>query len=92
MILTFSILSPPENLCGLNLTDVLAFVTRATFIPPMGFPRQVSIMFIYDTSKKLPGASTCSLVLRLPVALRDAEEFKERMEFAIKNSVGFGMV
>ena len=44
MILTFSILSPPENLCGLNLTDVLAFVTGATFIPPMGFPRQVHVI------------------------------------------------
>ena len=72
--------------------SVLAFVTGATSIPPMGFDRTITIRFISDKSKTLPTASTCSLVLYLPLSLADYEQFKQMMDFAILNTIGFGQV
>lgn len=61
-------------------------------MPPMGFDREISIHFIDDKDKTLPTASTCSLVLRLPLSLTMYEEFKEKVDFAIMNTFGFGQV
>ena len=67
-------------------SSVLSFVTGSPTIPPMEFDRAINIHFIDDKSKTLPTASTCSLVLRLPLAL------KKMMDFAIQNTIGFGQV
>ena len=77
---------------GVTPAHILAFVTGAMNIPPMGFPKLLSIMFIEDKSKLLPTASTCSLQLSLPCALSDYSLFTEQFDFAILNTVGFGQV
>ena len=61
--------------------SVLAFVTGASSIPPLGFDHTTTICFISDKSKTLPLASICPLVLRLPLALIEYGHFKERMDF-----------
>ena len=71
---------------------ILAFVTGATSIPPMGFDRDLTIRFISEKTRTLPIASTCSLVLWLPTALVDYDMFKERMNFALMNTIGFGHI
>ena len=73
-------------------SSVLAFVTGSPTILPMGFDHTLSIHFIHDEAKTLPTVSTCSLVLRLPIALTEYELFKDKMNFAIQNTVGFGQV
>ena len=73
-------------------SSVLSFVTGSPTIPPMGFDRTINIHFIDDKSKTLPTASTCSLVLRLPLALVEYQQFKQMMDFAIQNTIGFGQV
>ena len=82
------------SLIGSKVTaaHILAFATGATKPPPMGFPIRPTITFIADQSSTLPTASTCSLTLRLPLALNDYEQFKDRMSLAILNTVGFGQV
>ena len=69
---------------ALTLSSVLAFVTGSPTIPPMRFDQPLTIHFINDKCKTLPTASTCSLVLRLPLALVEYEHFKEMMDFAIQ--------
>ena len=73
-------------------TQILAFVTGAFKIPPMGFPTRPTITFITDKSLFLPTASTCALSLKLPLSLVSYESFKENMTMAILNTIGFGQV
>ena len=71
-----------------TLEDILAFVTGARHVPPMGFAVRPSIEF---REGQLPRASTCGNVLELP--LTDSyDDFKASMCFAIKNTVGFGSI
>ena len=59
----------------------------------MGFPLRPSITFLPDDgSHSLPTASTCSLTLRLPLALENYDNFKDKMTMAVLNTVGFGCV
>ena len=72
--------------------QILTFVTGAARIPPMGFSKPLTIIFSDDKNQLLPTASTCSLVLRLSLALQEYEQFKERVDYAVQNTVGFGQV
>jgi len=83
-----------ENLIGLGVSPgrILAFVTGTWQIPPMGFPNRPTITFISDESKTLPTSSTCDLILRLPLALTDYDNFKTQVTYGILNTVGFGKV
>ena len=71
---------------------ILAFVTGATQIPPMGFPLRPSIDIITDKSRSFPTASTCSLILNLPLALTNYQEFSDKMNMSILSTVRFGQV
>lgn len=77
---------------GVTPSQILAFVTGAPKVPPMGFPIRPTITFISDESLLLPTASTCALTLRLPLALVNYEDFKNKLTMAILNTVGFGQV
>jgi hypothetical protein len=77
---------------GVSPADILAFVTGCPVIPPMGYPRKLRILFIGDKSKTLPTANTCGPNLLLPLALKDYPEFKERLDYAFSNTIGFGQV
>ncbi|KAJ7991034.1 hypothetical protein DPEC_G00293050 [Dallia pectoralis] len=77
----------------LQLGGILAFATGANAIPPLGFSPQPSVDFLHELplrqGRHLPTANTCINCLRLPV-LKNFEDFKETMDFALKNTQGFG--
>ena len=78
---------------GVDPGQILAFATGASKVPPMGFPVSPNISFISgDDPWELPTASTCSLTLKLPLALTEYDNFKERMTMAVLNTVGFGQI
>lgn len=83
-----------QERCGGAVTpsQILSFVTGAPRIPPMGFSNSPTIRFNDDKNKFLPTASTCSLVLWLPLALQEYQQFKEKFDFAVQNTIGFGQV
>ena len=77
----------------LQLGGILAFTTGANDIPPLGFSPLPSVVFLHELplrqGRHLPTANTCINCLRLPV-LKKFEDFKETMDFALKNTQGFG--
>ena len=73
---------------GVNLGDVLAFMTGLRNIPPMGFDKPITVEFF--AGERLPNASTCSLVIRLPRLLTDSNAFT--IVFSILGTCGFGNV
>ncbi|XP_076148922.1 G2/M phase-specific E3 ubiquitin-protein ligase-like [Alosa pseudoharengus] len=77
----------------LKLEGILAFATGADTIPPLGFSPQPSVDFLHELplrqGRQFPTANTCINCLRLPV-LKSFEDFKESMDFALKNTQGFG--
>jgi len=52
----------PQSI-GVTLGDVQAFITGLRDIPPIGFEKAVTV-----DGERLPNASTCSLVIRLPMS------------------------
>lgn len=82
---------------SVTATKVLAFIMGAQLPPPMGFGHQPLIQFTAHGT--LSTASTCSCTLHQtvtpnpdPAADYVYETFKERMNMAILNKVGFGQV
>lgn len=74
-----------------KLSDILAFATGASKIPPTGFSPQPTICFWEDCR---PRANTCGNVLFLPTkanVLAEYEEFQAMMDDGILNSPFFGM-
>uniref|UniRef100_A0A8D0B453 HECT domain-containing protein n=1 Tax=Sander lucioperca TaxID=283035 RepID=A0A8D0B453_SANLU len=71
----------------LQLGGILAFATGANVIPPLGFSPRPSVDFLHELplrqGRHLPPANTCINCLRLPV-------LKKTMDFALKNTQGFG--
>ena len=71
-----------------SIEEVLVFVTGASRPPPLGFNEPPTITFADD--EPFPMSNTCSNNIRLPVCYSEFEEFKQKMDFAIKNSPSFG--
>ena len=79
--------------CGVSISKIMMFVTGVERVPPMGFPLKPTISFLPDDGMQtLPTASTCSLILRLPLSLVNYEDFKEKMKFDVLNTIGFGQL
>ena len=74
-----------------SLDKVLQFFTGSSKLPAAGFHTTPTINFTDDTC--LPRASTCDLSITFPrkYGFLTFEEFKEKMDFCILNSYGFGM-
>ena len=72
---------------SITLGDILAFATGATTIPILGFEQMGSLKFLHEGGQ-FPTASTCAIVIRLPIH-EDYEEFKSKMLFGILNAHGF---
>ena len=73
--------------------DFLKWLTGSRCVPPLGFPKKLSVHFVHgcpDRCHCRPTASTCEIVLKLPVHIASEEEMKEMIESAIKDSIGFG--
>ena len=67
------------------------FFSGSNRIPPTGFSRKPSVVFVHDPLRKLATASTCDLQLRLPVCHgTDYKTFKENMVLSVKGNDGFG--
>ena len=77
-----------------NLPQILAFVTGADCIPPLGFDINPTILFSSDRSRLLPVASTCALTLTLTlsVGLAEYDAFQKNMDMAVLNAYEFGQV
>ena len=75
-----------------TLEDILVFFTGTSSVPPLGFDRRPSIVFLHDPTAILPTASTCALQLRLPTCFKEYTSFREHMELALKSNDGFGAV
>lgn len=72
-----------------SLGDILVFFTGLDSVPALGFSPKPSLEFI--THSRFPLANTCENILHIPVhAVYTA--FKSDMDFAIRNSPGFGRV
>ncbi|XP_061576426.1 G2/M phase-specific E3 ubiquitin-protein ligase-like [Cololabis saira] len=87
------LLDVEEEAGASKLSDVLAFATGASIVPPIGFSPQPTIDFLHDQSvtpgRCLPMANTCINCLKLPLC--DAyTEFKDSMDYALENTQGFG--
>lgn len=75
-----------------TIKDIFIFLTGCDSVPPLGFcgaERQIE----FDNGAIIPRVSTCTLVLYLPTRLpADYETFKEKMNFYILSSQGFGQL
>ncbi len=82
-----------DNNSSLSFPEVLSFTSGTPIVPPCGFNPGLKIEFLHfvDINSKFPTANTCSCILRLPTAHKNYEDFKEAMEFGMKNSKGFGL-
>uniref|UniRef100_A0A3Q4H5L9 HECT domain-containing protein n=1 Tax=Neolamprologus brichardi TaxID=32507 RepID=A0A3Q4H5L9_NEOBR len=70
-----------------SLEDILVFCTGCDSIPALGFSPKPSLEFI--TNCRFPVSNTCENILRIPVHAVYTT-FKSDMDFAIRNSPGFG--
>jgi hypothetical protein len=69
-----------------NLSDILQFMTGLRNIPPLGFSKKISILFL-DFSKVLPEVSACFYNLYLPVSISTKEMCFELFDQAVLFSV-----
>ena len=76
----------------IDLPQVLAFVTGADCIPPLGFDTEPTILFSGDKNRLLPVASTCALSLTLSIGLVEYGTFQKNMDMAVLNAYEFGQV
>ena len=81
-----------DDVIQLQLKDIFQFMSGADCIPPLGFQRNMSLIF-YDQENNmtsLPYVSTCALQLALTRGHKDESSFSELMGKAIFGSFGFG--
>ena len=67
-----------SEVTGLELKDLLIFITGEDKVPPLGFDHLISIEF-YDSDKILPWTSTCILSLNFPRQIEHPTDFKRIM-------------
>ena len=66
------------------------FCTATDGEPPTGFERKHEIDFTDED--RLPEANTCAFKLRLSRRHAEYNTFKEKMDIAILNTYGFGLI
>lgn len=79
----------------LRLKDVLKFITGWQTIPPNGFPCDLNVHFKHgcqDRCQCRPTASTCALVLILPIHSCSSRELGDLLISALSECCGFGNV
>lgn len=76
----------------LNLGGLLAFITGADRLPPMGFSDVPLLQFNHDLTFRLPVASTCTPSLTLPTTHNAYEDFKSAMVQGLIEGFGFGTI
>ncbi|KAK7135471.1 hypothetical protein R3I94_014212 [Phoxinus phoxinus] len=80
----------PQN--KLHFEEILAFVTGADEVPPLGFSQKPSIHFYQPEERgcRLPYANTCMMGLFLPRVVKDEVELYRMLLRAIRDSAEFG--
>ncbi len=66
------------------------FVTGARVEPPIGFDNKLVISF--TSEERLPSTNTCGLSITFYRKYKDYAHFKDKMDFAVRNSHGFGLI
>lgn len=77
---------------GVSLSEILAFWTGASAVPPLGFTNQLQINFVHGEPTRLPVSRTCGMVLELPRGVTDQVAFAEQMKKAINWTGGFHLI
>ncbi|XP_071777645.1 G2/M phase-specific E3 ubiquitin-protein ligase-like [Centroberyx gerrardi] len=78
-----------------KLQKILAFATGASVVPPIGFSPTPSVQFIhkgdddFSSTPMFPMANTCVNCIKLPLHV-SYQLFKEKFDFALGNTYGFG--
>lgn len=78
-----------------KLQRILAFATGASVVPPIGFSPSPAVEFIHQdddnfaSTPLFPLANTCINCIKLPLHV-SYEMFKEKFDFALGNTYGFG--
>jgi len=80
-----------ESCAKVTLRDLLQFITGADKLPPLGFPKAITIRF-YDMSSQrhYPTVSTCDLSIQLPRGFQIPDTFQCLLEEAVLGAHGFG--
>jgi len=80
------------ELCAkVTLRDLLQFITGADKIPPLGFPKNITVRFYEKTSQHhYPTVSTCDLSIQLPRGFQCPDTFQSLLEEAVLGAHGFG--
>ena len=81
-----------DEVVGLSREDLLAFITAADSVPPLGFDKLITIDF-YDFDgnvRRRPFASTCRLYLFLPRGFENPNDFSIFMKEALLDCHSFG--
>ena len=78
-----------EGSIDCTVADVLKFMSGTDTEPPLGFPYQPKVTFLYG-SEKLCTAGTCDIRLCLPTAYDDYDKFKCGLILSFKGNDGFG--
>ena len=73
----------------MTLEDLLFFSTGAKRSPPLGFQSRPKLLFVEG---KLATASTCTLVLRIPLGHADYNSFRHYACLSFAGHGGFGSV
>jgi len=79
-----------EETFVINLGDILAFVTGASSVPPIGFTSPPSIVF--QETSPFPISNTCANILKLPLSVDSFNMFMYNFCYGISNAIGFGHV
>lgn len=94
LIIYLIIIGIPEA-PGLQLKHLLKFMTGCETIPPLGFPCDLNIHFRHDCPdecKCRPTASTCGLILTLPIHSCCSKEIGDLLISALTECCGLGNV
>ena len=76
-------------------SEIMQFVTGSPAVPVIGFEEKLQLTFVHgcvSNCKCFPTASTCNLVLRIPVHFVAIEDFKTSFHGALKDGFVFGVV
>ena len=77
-----------EEWSPITLEMILEFASKASTVPPLGFPHRPQIEFLHESNKIFWEANTCLVVLRLPVHT-DYESFKKYMKEGVLQAPTF---
>ena len=79
-----------EETFVISLGDILAFVTGASSVPPIGFSSRPTIIF--QETSPFPISNTCANILKLPLSVDSFNMFMYNFCYGISNAIGFGRV